>query len=90
MASQLWQQKYPEMSPHFAVLFLFSCVYPAQYDVFVSLALPAKQFVRWLTWLMLHKLRKFSLSVILKQNKIGKSLVRQISSPVCSSGDGTG
>lgn len=72
VASQLWQQKCPEMSPHFAVLFLFPCVYPAQCGVFISLAVPAKQFVRWLTWLMLHKLRKFSLSLILKQNKIGK------------------
>lgn len=64
VASQLWQQKCPEMSPHFAVL--FPCVYPVQYDVFISLAVPAKQFVRWLIWLMLHKLRKFSLSLILK------------------------
>lgn len=60
------------MSSHFAVLFHFSYVYPAQCDVFISLAVPAKQFVRWLTWLMLHKLWKFSLSFILKQNKIGK------------------
>lgn len=70
LASELWKQKCPEMSPRFAVL--FSYVYPAQCDVFISLAVPAKQFVRWLTWLMMHKLQKFSLSLILKQNKLGK------------------
>lgn len=81
LASELWKQKCPEMSPRFAVL--FSYVYPAQCDVFISLAVPAKQFVRWLTWLMMHKLQKFSLSLILKQNKLGKLSCQGRSAPQC-------